>query len=61
MTNRLHEVEGSYITQATLVHEDMKIDKRSWLIPFLILLVLMIGAGVGLYLFYEKMRKMHLL
>lgn len=33
----------------------------SWRIPFLILLVLMIAAAVGLYFFYEKMRKMHLL
>lgn len=34
---------------------------HSWKIPFLIIVVLMIGAAVGLYLFYERMRKMHLL
>lgn len=33
----------------------------SWKLPFLILVVLMLGAAVGLYFFYEKMRKMHLL
>jgi predicted PurR-regulated permease PerM len=33
----------------------------SWRLPFLILLVLMIAAAVGLYLFYERLRKMHLL
>mmetsp|Transcript_21464 Transcript_21464/g.48610 ORF Transcript_21464/g.48610 Transcript_21464/m.48610 type:complete len:430 (-) Transcript_21464:197-1486(-) len=33
----------------------------SWKIPFLILALLLVLGGVGLYLFYEKMRKMHLL
>jgi hypothetical protein len=33
----------------------------SWKIPFLILVVLMIAAAIGLYFFYERMRKMHLL
>jgi len=33
----------------------------SWKLPFLILVVLLVAAAVGLYFFYEKMRKMHLL
>lgn len=33
----------------------------SWKIPFFILVAVMIAAGVGLYFFYERMRKMHLL
>lgn len=33
----------------------------AWKIPFMILVVLMIAAAIGLYFFYEKMRKMHLL
>lgn len=33
----------------------------SWKIPFAILLVLIIASGVAMYLFYLKIRKMHLL
>jgi len=61
VTSKLNVAEGTYISKAHSMHEDLKIDKGAWMIPFLILLVLMIGAGVGLYLFYARMRKIHLL
>ena len=63
VTNKLHEVEGTYVSKAHTLHEDLKVGKKghAWMIPFLILVVIMIGGAVGLYLFYQKMRKMHLL
>ena len=63
VTNKLQEVEGTYVSKAHTLHEDLKVGKKgqAWMIPFLILVVLMIGGVVGVYLFYEKMRKMHLL
>ncbi len=33
----------------------------SWKLPFFILVVVLGAVGVGLYLFYLKMRKMHIL
>ena len=33
----------------------------SWHLPFFFLLLLVIGAGVAMWLFYQKIRKMHLL
>ena len=63
VTNKLQEVEGTYVSKAHTLHEDLKVGKKgqAWMIPFLILVVIMIGGAVGLYLFYEKMKKMHLL
>ena len=62
VTLKLNAAEGTYISKAYSMHEDLKVDKGgAWMIPFLIMLVLMIGAGVGLYLFYARMRKMRLL
>ena len=64
VTNRFHEVEGTYMSRAQSIHEELKVEEKkgpAWMIPFMILVVLMIGGAIGLYLFYEKMRKMHLL
>ena len=65
VTNRFHDVEGTYMSRAQSIHEELKIEEKkgrpAWMIPFMILVVLMIGGAIGLYLFYEKMRKMHLL
>jgi hypothetical protein len=33
----------------------------SWRLPFLFLLIILIGAGVGIYMFYRHLLKMHLL
>jgi len=59
--HKIRGIEDVYISKAQKLQNELKVEKGAWMIPFLILLVLMIGAGVGLYLFYEKMRKMHLL
>jgi hypothetical protein len=45
----------------TQADEYGKENAGSWKIPFIILVVLMVAAAIGLYFFYEKMRKMHLL
>jgi hypothetical protein len=58
-----YKEDTSIMSKAQQLYEDLKVEKKgqAWMIPFLILVVLMIGGAVGLYLFYEKMRKMHLL
>ena len=63
MSSMLYKEDANIMSKAHTLHEDFKVDKKgqAWMIPFLILLVLMIGGAVGLYLFYEKMKKMHLL
>lgn len=33
----------------------------SWKIPFLILLIVLVGAGIGLYMGYRNLLKKHLL
>ena len=38
-----------------------KVDAGSWRLPFLILVLVMVAAAIGLYLFYLKMKKMHIL
>ena len=45
----------------TQANELGKESAGSWKIPFMILVVLMIAAAVGLYFFYENMKKRHLL
>jgi hypothetical protein len=63
MSSMLVKGDTNIMSKAHTLHEDFTVDKKgqAWMIPFLILFVLMIGGAVGLYLFYEKMRKMHLL
>lgn len=38
-----------------------KTDSGSWKLPFMILVMIMVAAAIGLYLFYLKMKKMHIL
>lgn len=45
----------------TQADEYGKENAGSWKIPFFILVFVVIAAGVALYMFYERMRKMHLL
>ena len=59
--HKIRGIEDVYVSKAQQLHEELKVEKGAWMIPFLILVVLMIGGAVGVYLFYEKMRKMHLL
>ena len=59
--HKIRGIEDVYVSKAQKLHEELKVEKGAWMIPFLILVVLMIGGAIGLYLFYEKMRKMHLL
>lgn len=33
----------------------------AWRLPFMVLLVVIIGAAIGLYYFYLRLKKMHLL
>jgi hypothetical protein len=47
------ETKASEIAQTTV--------SSSWKLPFFILTVVLVAVGVGLYMFYLKMRKMHLL
>lgn len=33
----------------------------TWMVPFAILLVILVGAAIGLYLFYKRLQKIHIL
>ena len=72
MASKLRDEEDTHISKlADNLHKNLNFKEEeeekklgggpAWMIPFLILVVLMIGGAIGLYLFYEKMRKMHLL
>ncbi len=41
--------------------KESSIDAQGWKLPFLIIVVLLVAAGIGLYLFYNHLRKTHLL
>ena len=41
--------------------EASKVGDGAWKMPFVIVVVIVLGGAVGLWMFYEKMRKMHLL
>jgi F0F1-type ATP synthase assembly protein I len=51
---------------ATAIEKDF--DKRissisinGWRLPFLFILLILVGATIGIYLFYQKLKKMHML
>jgi hypothetical protein len=45
-------------TQAT---ELVTTGNDSWKLPFILLVVVVSAAGIGLYMFYEKLKKKHFL
>lgn len=45
----------------TKTSELTKTDAGDWRLPFVILLLVVVAAAIGLYLFYLKMKKMHIL
>jgi hypothetical protein len=48
-------------TLETKTTELTKTDAGGWKLPFLILSMIIVAAAIGLYLFYLKMKKMHIL
>lgn len=43
------------------IKKTASISSSTWQLPFLFLLVLIIAASVAMWMFYQKIRKMHLL
>ena len=41
--------------------KDAEQSAGGWKLPFLIMIVIVIGAGIGLYLFYQNLKKTHML
>lgn len=41
--------------------EKMGSSAGSWKVPFFLMLLVMVAAGIGMYMFYRRMMKIHLL
>ena len=61
MSNIERALDRKVSTIETKTNEITKIESGSWKLPFLILAMVMVAAAIGLYLFYLKMKKMHIL
>lgn len=61
MTNIESALDRKMGTLETKATEIASQSSSSWKLPFIILILFIGAAGVGLYLFYLKIQKMHLL
>lgn len=61
MNRKVKGMESDLNQRLTATLEATKSTASSWRIPFLIIVVLLVGAAIGLYFFYKSLLKKHLL
>ncbi len=61
MTNIENALDRKMIRIVDQTTELAKTNANSWQLPFIFLVVVISAAGAGLYYFYRKLQKMHLL
>ena len=61
MNRKVKGMENQLNSKITSLESTAGKDTGSWKVPFLIIVILLIGAAIGMFVFYKQLLKKHIL